>query len=514
MLNGSRDSDAVVELRGVTKGFASTIAVRDLSLAFRAGEVVALMGENGAGKSTLLKLLAGEYRPDAGELLLDGEETRFSSPSAAHAAGIRVVAQEPEIVPGVGVAENVYLGELPKLHGRVDRGHLRDTLAELLERHGFAGALPLDRMGERLTPAQCQLVEILRAVRPGSRLVAFDEPTSSLTEEEVEQLFALIRRLRDEGVAVVYVSHRMHEIFQVADRIVVLRDGALQGERAAAETSEDEIVRLMVGRDLDTVLQRRRAVRERVVLDVRSLGSRWHHDVSLQVRAGEVVGLAGLMGAGRSELAKVIFGDLPATRGEIRVEGHALAVHEPADVMRAGVGFAPEDRKGEALLLSRSVRENIALASLRSLRRGPFVDGRAERRLAQEHVDRLGIVTTSLQKEIRQLSGGNQQKAVLARWLARAPRLLLLDEPTRGIDVGAKTDIYRLIDEMANAGVAILLISSELPELLGLADRILVMREGAIAGELPHGDASEEALLRLAMPAPEHLSPTTHERHA
>jgi ABC-type sugar transport system ATPase subunit len=253
-------------------------------------------------------------------------------------------------------------------------------------------------------------------------------------------------------------------------------------------------------------------VQDRVVLDVRGLSSRWHHDVSLQVRAGEVVGLAGLTGAGRTELAKVVFGDLPATSGEIRIDRELLKAHEPADVMEAGVAFAPEDRKGEALLLSRSVSENITLASLRRTRRGPFVDGRAERRIAQRYVDALGIVTPSLQQEIARLSGGNQQKAVLARWLAREPRLLILDEPTRGIDIGAKTDIYRLIDEMASAGVAVLLISSELPEILGLADRIVVMRQGRIAGALDHDQASEEAILRLAMPQ-EALSPPTAERH-
>ncbi len=490
----------VLELAGVSKGFGRTIAIRDLDLSLHGGEVVAVVGENGAGKSTLLKTLSGEYRPDAGRVMVDGEEVSFSSPSSAHAAGIRVVSQEPEIVPGVSVGENVYLGDLPRHHGRINWRHLRKHLVALLDEHGFAGSIPLDRTGADLTPAQRQLVEIMRAVRPGVRVVAFDEPTSSLTEEEVVKLFKLIDALRADGVAVVYISHRMKEIFRLADRIVVLRDGAHQGERAVGETNEDELVRLMVGREVSTVMQRHRAVTDRVVLEVESLSSRWHENVDLQIHAGEVVGLAGLVGAGRSELAQVIFGDQPATGGSIRIDGKPLRAREPADVMAADVAFTPEERKAEALLAGRSVSENIALASIRRLCWGPFVKGRQERQLADSYIESLDIVTPSAQTEIGRLSGGNQQKVVLARWLARDPRLLILDEPTRGIDVAVKADIYRLIDEMAGRGVAVLLISSEMLELIGLADRVVVMRGGRISGELVHAEATEEQILKLAIP--------------
>lgn len=495
------DSDAsVLELKGVTKGFASTIAVRDLSIAFRAGEVHALVGENGAGKSTLLKLLVGEHRPDAGEVLLDGRPRALANPHVAHRAGVRLVSQEPDIVPAVTVAENIFLGELPTRRGRVDRRYLRRQAEDLLREHGFLEVLPPERMGSELTPAQRQMVEIMRAMRAGLRLVAFDEPTSSLSDEETQLLFALVRRLRAQGVSVVYVSHRLHEIFELADRIHILRDGVLRGERSVGETNEDELVRLMVGREVETILQRRRSAREDVVLDLRSICSEWHQDVSFQVRAGEVVGLAGLVGAGRSELARIVFGDLQATSGEVLIAGAPVRGREPADVMRAGVALAPEERKAEALLGGRSVRENISIANLGALRRGPFVNRGAERRLASSYIDELNVVTPSAETEIGKLSGGNQQKAVLARWLARKPQLLILDEPTRGIDVGVKADIYRLVDDLAADGVAVLLISSEMLEILGLSDRVLVMREGEIAGELHGDEADEESVLRLAIP--------------
>jgi L-arabinose transport system ATP-binding protein len=501
--------EGVIELREVTKGFGPTVAVRDLSLSLRGGEVVALVGENGAGKSTLLKTLGGEYRPDFGQLLVDGEEVSFSSPAAAHAAGIRIVAQEPEIVPGVSIAENVYLGALPRHRGWVDARHLRGSLEEMLRRHGFEGTLPLSGLGAELTPAQRQVVEIMRAVRPGLRLVAFDEPTSSLTEEEVERLFLLIRRLREEGVAVLYISHRMKEIFELADRIVVLRDGTYQGERAVGETDEAELVRMMVGRKISSVMRSADRVPKigDVVLEVSGLTSHWHRDVDLQVRAGEVVALAGLVGAGRSELARIVFGDLPATAGAVAIEGETVSNRTPVEMMRRGVGFTPEERKAEALFMSRSVRENISIASVAELRRGPFVDGRRERRLSEDYIDSLGIATPSAEAAVETLSGGNQQKVVVARWLARRPRLLILDEPTRGIDVGVKADLYRLIEQMADEGVAILLISSEMLEVLGLADRVVVMRSGRIAGELTRTDASEERVLRLAIPEYESVAP-------
>jgi L-arabinose transport system ATP-binding protein len=490
---------------GLSKRFGPVRALQDVTLDVRAGEVLALIGENGAGKSTLLKILSGDQRADAGRILLDGRPLELSSPRAAHAAGIRVIYQEPEILPHVDVAENVYIGATGRGH-RFDRRGLRARVRADLERLGFAGELDAATPGERLSPAQRQLVEVMRALVSDVRVIAFDEPTSSLSDHEVEVLFALVRRLREQGVAVMYVSHRMKEIFQLADRVAVLRDGALVGERPVAGTDELELVRMMVGRDLGQVFARDRGELGDVVLDVAGVSTADVQDVSLQVRAGEVVALAGLVGAGRTELARAIVGDVPLRSGEVRVAGRALRLRIPRDAVRAGIGLAPEERKAEALLLKRTVRDNISLAILERIRRARFVRRDDERRIAREYVDRLRIRTPSIEQEVSALSGGNQQKTVLARWLARRPRVLILDEPTRGIDVGAKAEIYSIINDLAAQGVAMLVISSELPEVLGIADRIVVMQGGRVSGELAREDATEERILTLAIR--DHLSTT------
>ncbi|KPI12878.1 Monosaccharide-transporting ATPase [Actinobacteria bacterium OV450] len=484
----------------LTKSFAGVPALQDVSLDFPAGSVTALMGENGAGKSTLLKIVCGDRPADSGTVHVDGAQVRLRSPADARAAGIRLIPQEPEIVPHLTVAENVYLGALPTRGvRRFDRAALRRRLREDLHRIGFGHALDADTPGIRLTPAQRQLVEILRALTGEAKVVAFDEPTSSLSEHEVEALFALIRRLRDQGLAVVYVSHRMQEIFRLADRVAVLRDGALVCVADAAATDEGDIVRMMVGRDLSAVFTRPHVARDRVVLDVRGVTTDDVRGISLQVREGEVVALAGLVGAGRSELARALIGDLPLRGGTVSVLGEELRLRRPSDAIRAGIGLAPEERKAQALFLDRSVRDNIALAVLDRLSRLRFVRRAAERELAREYTGRLRVRTPSVEREVRTLSGGNQQKVVLARWLARRPKVLILDEPTRGIDVGAKAEIYRIIADLAQAGVALLVISSELPEVLGLADRVLVMQGGRITGELDRAGATEEAVLALAM---------------
>ncbi|MFJ5229341.1 sugar ABC transporter ATP-binding protein [Kitasatospora sp. NPDC088391] len=484
----------------VSKRFGAVRALGGVTLDFPAGRVTALMGENGAGKSTLLKILTGDHRPTEGHLHLDGRRLDLRSPADARAAGIRIIPQEPEIVPHVTVAENVYAGSLPRRSlRRLDRAELRRRTLADLERLGFAGVLDPDLLGSQLTPAQRQLVEILRALTGPAKLVAFDEPTSSLSEQEVEALFALIGRLRADGVAVVYVSHRMQEIFRLADRIAVLRDGELAGVQDAATTDEGELVRLMVGRDLTAMFTRERLAPGRVVLDVQNLTTDHVHGIDLRVRAGEVVGLAGLIGAGRSELALALAGDLPIRSGTATLDGTPLTGGGPRAAIRAGLGLAPEERKAQALFLHRSIRDNTSVAVLERLRRFRFVRRGAEKQLAQEYTDRLRVRTPSIEHEVRKLSGGNQQKVVLARWLARRPKVLILDEPTRGIDVGAKAEIYRIVADLAEQGVALLVISSELPELLGLSDRIVVMQGGRTTGELDRADATEEAVLHLAM---------------
>ncbi|MEU2679420.1 sugar ABC transporter ATP-binding protein [Streptomyces sp. NPDC007107] len=494
--------DESVGISDVTKRFGPVQALTGVTLDFPRGQVTALMGENGAGKSTLLKILTGDHQPTEGHVLLGDESATLDSPARARAAGIRIIPQEPEIIPHISVAENVYAGSLPRKRGRrFDRAELRRRIRADLDRLGFADVLDPDLLGSRLTPAQRQLVEIMRALTGSTppRLLAFDEPTSSLSEHEVDALFALIRRLRDQGIAIVYVSHRMQEIFQLADRIAVLRDGSLVGVQQANTTNEGELVRLMVGRDLSAMFVRQRVATDRLVLDVKNLSTDDVHDISLQVHAGEVVGLAGLIGAGRSELALALAGDQPVRGGAVTLDGVPLPSGRPGAVIRAGLGLAPEERKAQALFLQQSVRANTSLVVLDRLRRFRFVRRGAERDLAQHYTDRLRVRTPSINHEVRKLSGGNQQKVVLARWLARKPKVLILDEPTRGIDVGAKAEIYQIIADLAAEGVALLVISSELTELLGLADRVVVMQQGRITGELSHEEATEESILALAM---------------
>src|SRR3982074_1983662 len=501
---GAKADAPGLEVRGVSKAFPNVQALRDVSLDVRPGEILALLGENGAGKSTLLKIINGDYQPDSGTLSLGGQPVKCTTPRDAQRAGVRVVYQEPEIVPGVAVAENIFLGELPHRGPVIDFRGLEERVRADLDRYGFSKVLPMNLMGDMLSSAQRQLIEILRGLKSNVRALALDEPTSSLTDEEVDRLFTLVRRLRAEGLAIIYVSHRIKEILGLADRVAILRDGQLVADKPASGLSEAEIVKLMVGRDLSTVFQRHRAATDRVVLKAEHIHSNWHRDVSFEVRAGEVGGFAGLIGAGRTELAKVVFGELPRDSGTVFVDGRSTSIHHPAEGVRAGIGLAPEDRKREGLVLMRSVLENASLAILRRLSRFHFIRRRLERQIATDYVTRLRVRTPSLDQEVGKLSGGNQQKVVLARWLAAKPKVLILDEPTRGIDVGAKAEIYGLVDELANQGLGVMFISSELPEILGLSDRIYVMQNGRIAGELPGPGATEEAVLGLAMA--EHLS--------
>lgn len=498
-----------LEVKHISKSFPNVQALDDVSLSIRSGEILAFMGENGAGKSTLLKILSGDYQPDTGSISIDGEAVSFPNPGSAHKAGIRVIYQEPEIIPWVDVPENIYVGALPERFGMVDRPRLRAMVQQSLIEYGFENILPIDLMGYELSSAQRQLVEIMRALKSGVRVLALDEPTSSLTDEEVDQLFALVRRLRDAGVAIIYVSHRLNEIRRLCDQVAILRDGKLITVQPITELTENDIVNLMVGRELSTVFKRNRVETQRTVLEVKNLNSTWHRDISFHVNAGEIVGFSGLIGAGRTELAKVIFGVDPRISGQIILDGEEVNIRRPDQAIAKGIGFAPEDRKREGLILIRSVLENASIAILRQLSRLQFIQRGAEREIVTSYVERLRVQTPSIDQQVGKLSGGNQQKVVLARWLASQPKLLILDEPTRGIDVGAKAEIYNLLDQLANEGIAILLISSELPEILGLSDRIYVMQNGRISGELSRAEATEERVLELAMA--DNLSETSHE---
>ena len=484
----------------VSKHFGVVRALDDVTLAARAGEILALVGENGAGKSTLVRIFEGVFPPDQGEVHAQGVRQTLRSPADAHALGIRVIHQEPDIIPDLSIAENLFLGDFRRYRGVfLDRADLAQRTRALLGEFGLERDLgPWVRAGD-LSPAQRQLMEIMRALRGGLRVLALDEPTSSLTEQEAQRLFRIVRRLRKDGVAVIYISHRMREVRELADRIAVLRDGRLVEERPTAAFPEGDIVHAMVGRPIADLFDRGTRRWGETALSVRGVTTKRVKDVSFDVCSGEVVGLAGLMGAGRSELAEAIFGQDRLLAGSIAVGGKPVALRTPADAIRAGIGFAPEDRKSQALLLLRSVKDNISLAIPDLISRLTFVDFAAERRIATTLADRLRIKTPSLEASVSSLSGGNQQKVVLGRWLARRPKVLILDEPTRGIDVGAKAEIYRLITELAAEGMALLVISSEMPELLGLADRILVMAGGRIVAGLGRHEASEERILSLAM---------------
>lgn len=488
-----------VTMKHISKAFPNVQALDDVTLEINAGEILAFLGENGAGKSTLLKILAGDYQPDEGQIVIDGREVSFPNPSSAHKEGIRIIYQEPEIIPWVDVPENIWVGELPKRMGFVDRRQLKKLVKESLEEYGFENVLPTDLMGYELSSAQRQLIEIMRALKSDVRILALDEPTSSLTDEEVDRLFELVRRLRDEGVAIVYVSHRLNEIRRLCDRVAILRDGKLVTAQPLSELTEDDIVRHMVGRDLADAFSDHSSASDKIVLEVENLYSDHHEDINFHVNAGEIVGFAGLVGAGRTELAKVIFGEFQKTNGRVILEGKEVDIRRPYEAIIKGIGFAPEDRKREGLVLSRSVLENASIAILKQLTQFHFIKTRLERDTISSFVERLNVRTPSIDQQVGKLSGGNQQKVVLARWLAVKPKVLILDEPTRGIDVGAKAEIYTLIEELAEQGIAIIVISSELPEILGLSDRIYVMQNGRITGELSGSEADEENVLRLAM---------------
>jgi len=493
-------SEAGLTVRGISKSFPGVRALDRVDLDVRAGEVVAVIGENGAGKSTLMKILAGVQAADAGEMRIDGRAVRFAGPADAQRAGIALIHQELNLCDNLSVAANIMLGHEPRRGPFLAERALLDAADRALRRVG------LDLDGRRplagLSIGQCQLIEIAKALSRAARLLIMDEPTSSLTQAEAERLFAVVGDLRAQGVAVVYISHRLSEVKALADRVVVLRDGRNAAELRGDEIEHGRMVAAMVGRDVDRFYQRRAHEPGYVALAVEGLRtSAWpQHPIHLKVRAGEIVGLAGLVGAGRSELLGTIFGVHPARGGQVRVRGHDLVLGDPRRAIAAGLVLVPENRKEQGLVLDFGVRANVSLPSMhRRARAGMFVDDHAERRLAEDAVARLAIKAPHVDQSVGLLSGGNQQKVVLGKWLAVDPAVLLLDEPTRGIDVGSKAEIYALLHDLAGRGLAILLASSEMEEVMGVCDRVLVMHEGRITGELPRAAFSEQAILQLAV---------------
>jgi rhamnose transport system ATP-binding protein len=499
-VDAAGDKEVVLELRHAAKSFGAVRALIDGSVELRAGEVHALLGENGAGKSTLVKILAGVYQPDSGTLTVAGRPVALHGPAAAKAAGIAVIYQEPTLFPDLTVAENMFIGRQPQRSGRrIDRRAMRDEAAKIFKRLG----VPLDpeRIARGLSIADQQVVEIGKALSLDARVIVMDEPTAALSAAEVDRLFDVIRTLRADGAAVLFISHRLEEVFTICERITVMRDGkhvltdSLDGLTAA------DLVRAMVGRDLaarppeagagtpgEPVLTVKRLTREGTFTDI-----------SFTVRSGEIVALAGLVGSGRSEVARAVFGIDRYDAGAVTVRGRELRKASPSDAMAVGIGFVPEDRRQQGLVMDMSVQQNVALASLGRLRKGGLIRSSAERALAADWAVRLKIKYGRLTDPVAMLSGGNQQKVVLAKWLGRDPAVLIVDEPTRGIDVATKAEVHHLLAELARGGVGILMISSELPEVLGVSDRILVMREGRLIAEFSHANASEEAIMAAAM---------------
>ncbi|THF86319.1 sugar ABC transporter ATP-binding protein [Deinococcus sp. KSM4-11] len=493
-----QSNSPLLTLTNASKSFGPVQALRDVSIDLYPGEAHALLGENGAGKSTFVKILAGVHRRDAGTLVMGGEEQHFHSPADARDAGIAIIYQEPTLFPDLSVAENVLMGRQPRgALGRIDVKAMRVRVSGLLAELG----VPLDpaRPVRGLSIADQQLVEIAKALSLDARVLIMDEPTAALTLQETERLFRVVRSLRARGAAVLFITHRLEEVFAECQRVTVMRDGTWVSSGPITDYDTDVVVRQMVGRDLGDLYPRGEARVGDVALSVRGLSQPGvFHDISFEVRRGEIVGLAGLVGAGRSEVARAIFGVDSRVGGEVKVGGHVLPAGNPRAVMDAGLGLVPEDRRAQGLVMDMSIERNANLAILNRLTGGLLMNRGAEARNAQQWTSKLQLKAHRLSDPASSLSGGNQQKVVLAKWLATNPSVLIVDEPTRGIDVGAKAEVHRTLAELAAGGLAVLMISSDLPEVLGMADRILVMREGTLVGELSRAQGSEEAVMYLA----------------
>lgn len=488
----------LLEVRQLTKRFPGVLALHNVQLTLHRGEVLAVIGENGAGKSTLMKILAGEQQPDSGEILLAGQPAQIDSVRTATRLGIALIHQELNLSDNLDVGANIFLGREPQRFSFIDKRRIDGDSRTVLQQVGLdcsprtiVSALSIGRQ---------QLVEIAKALSVRARILIMDEPTSSLSQHETDQLFRVIKELRAAGVSILYISHRLGEVKELADRVLVLRDGENAGELSRAEIDHERMVKLMVGRDLSQYYKRLSHAPRESVLAAKGLRTPAYpeHELNFSVRAGEIVGVAGLVGAGRTELLRVLFGVDRAAGGTIQVAGHEVMLRSPRDAIQAGLALVPEDRKQQGLILEMAVRENLSLASLRRDQHAGFLNRKQETAITADMIRQLGVKTPGPEQFVQYLSGGNQQKVVLGKWLALKPRVLLLDEPTRGIDVGAKQEIYRLLEELASRGVAILFVSSEMEEVLHMSDRALVIHEGRLTGELSRDQLSEEAVMRLA----------------
>jgi rhamnose transport system ATP-binding protein len=494
------DAPLLLRASGVSKSYAGARALASVTFDLRAGEVHALVGENGAGKSTLIKIVTGAVARDAGAIEIGGQAVARLDPTEARALGVAAIYQQPALFPHLTVAENIALAlERGGLWRTVDWRARRTNASELLARIG--ASIDPGRTVETLSMPEQQIVEIAKATGANARIVIMDEPTASLTDREVERLFGVVRRLREQGVGIIYISHRLEEVFAIADRITVLRDGETVATVARQEVTPAELIRLMAGREISAVFPKRDVELGATALEVRGLAQRESglRDISFAVRRGEIFGIAGLVGSGRTELAECLFGIRAADAGEILIDGSPLHIASPADAIARGIGYVPEDRPRHGVVLEMPVAANASLASLGSVSRRGLIDARAERTAASGFVEQLRIRTASVDAEARSLSGGNQQKVALARWLATNPKILILDEPTQGVDVGSKAEIHTIMGTLAARGLAIVMISSEMPEVLGMSDRIAVMHAGTIRAVLPRAEATQDRILELAL---------------
>ena len=486
----------VMEAKGISKSFPGVKALSNVDVSIRSGEVVALLGENGAGKSTLIKVLSGVYQPDEGELFLEGKKIRFEVPLEAKKAGIGVIHQELNYVATVSVAENIFMGNIPKMHGRVDYRTMYEESKKIMAVVGL-DLNPKMNMGD-CSVAQKQLIEIAKVISNHAKVIIMDEPTSALNDVEIEHLFSFIRRAKSEGIAIFYISHKLDELFQIADRVVVLRDGCVTGQVMIRDATKEELISRMVGRNLTDMYPKTFVEIGQDVLRVENLTTRWIKDVSFTAKAGEIFGIYGLMGSGHQEIGPAIFGQHISMNGKIYVKGAQKKITQPRDAIAAGIAYVPAERKTEGLVLNQSVEVNVMSASY-SKTRDTFVSYRKDSEITSKWIRNLEIKTPSGKTAAESLSGGNQQKVVLAKWLELGPDVLILNEPTRGIDVGAKSEIYRILEELCEQGKCVVIITSEMPELLAISDRIMVMFEGKPSGILNREEATQENVVRLAI---------------
>ncbi|MEI8200481.1 MAG: sugar ABC transporter ATP-binding protein [Eubacteriales bacterium] len=492
------DQSIFLSLKNVTKSFPGVLALNQVSLEVKSGTVLALVGENGAGKSTLMKILSGVYHMDSGEIYISGEKVEISSPLSSQHMGISIIYQELNSLLNMNIAENVFIGRETRKRGLIDKKLMHEKTKELLHKVG----LDIDTwtMTNTLSTAQKQMIEVAKALSFNARLIIMDEPTSSLTDTETNTLFDIVRRLKSNGVAVIFITHRLKEIFEISDEVAVMRDGEMVTTFITAQTNENEIINNMVGRDVKNIFAKEAAEISDVLLEVKNLSTKGLlRDINFKVHKGEILGFAGLVGAGRSEVMRAVFGIDRRETGDIYINGQKVIITNTVDAIKNGLGFVPEDRKEQGLILKMNITKNISMAALENFRKRGLIDKKREKKEARKYIESLQIKTPSEDQIVANLSGGNQQKVVIGKWMEIKPRILILDEPTRGIDVKTKKEIYMLMSKLAQQGVAIIMISSELPEILGMADRIVVMHEGTIKGELLRKEATQESIMKLAM---------------